>query len=118
MLYDPIIGHYALYVVDWESSDIHVLDRAGDFVGAIETALPVGSLASDAFIGPFGDFDLDGDVDLRDISRWKVCFAGSKADVSEACSVGDATADGRVRVPHGAVDAHGRSAPSIPIPGR
>jgi hypothetical protein len=50
-----IAGGAELWVADWLSPTVEVIDREGNNLDSLELANPVGSLAGQAFTGPFAD---------------------------------------------------------------
>ena len=75
---------------------METIDRNGNLVTSVTLASPVGSLAGDASIGFFADFDRDGDIDLMDVGNFQRCFAGQAGAVRQGCEPGDRNADGHV----------------------
>ena len=69
-------GTSTLFVGDWQSNVLARMDRAGNDLGDVVLDGAVGALAGEAAKSIFGDFDFDGDVDLRDFARYQTCLAG------------------------------------------
>lgn len=44
----------------------------------------------------FGDYDGDGDCDLRDFARFQTCFTGAGDPADFDCACGDDATDGRI----------------------
>jgi hypothetical protein len=85
------LGSGELFVGDFRTETLEVLDRAGNQLGVLSLAAPAGSLAAAAAIGPFADFDADGDVDLMDVAAFQNCLPQAAAQLE--CVPADANAD-------------------------
>jgi hypothetical protein len=92
------IGNDRLYLADWRSNTVEIVDRDGASVDTLSLTAPVGSLAGQASIGAFADFDDDGDVDLRDYGAFQRCFTGSEGGLLPDCERGDLNDDERVNL--------------------
>ena len=90
------MGTSRLYVGDWQSETVEVIDRDGTNVGQVALTAPSGALAGHASIGPFGDFNGDGDIDLHDYRSFQCCFTDSKSSAGPDCDAGDRNGDGRI----------------------
>ena len=88
-------GDDRLVVGDWRSDSVEVLTREGGQVATVSVGDPVGSLAAYVPFDPFGDFDRDGDVDLRDYAAFGRCFTGGAAPLGLYCARADSNGDGR-----------------------
>ncbi len=71
-----IAGTGELWVADWLSTTVEVVDRGGNHLDGLELAGPVGSLAGRAFAGAFADCNDNGMSDDWDID----------AGISEDCN--------------------------------
>ncbi len=90
------IGTSTLYVGDWESSSLDVIDQDGSAVGSLELFGPPSSLAGSASIDFFPDFDGDSDIDLIDFGSFQRCFTGSTGALGPDCEPGDRNGDDHV----------------------
>jgi hypothetical protein len=90
------IGSSTLYVADWETETVEMIDREGNIIGSFTLPNQVGSLAGDALANHFADFDLDGDVDLADFATFQRCFTGVEEMTAPACEWDDHDCDGHV----------------------
>ena len=92
------LGDALLYAADWLSNEAEILTRAGESIGTLVLPEPSGSLAGLPFFDVFGDFDLDGDIDLEDYRRFQRCFTGSddSGELADDCIVCDRNGDGLV----------------------
>ena len=90
------MGTSRLYVGDWQSETVEVIDRDGTNVNQLALTAQSGAFAGHASIGPFGDFNGDGDIDLRDYRSFQCCFTDSKGPAGPDCDVGDRNGDGRI----------------------
>ncbi|UCC32729.1 MAG: hypothetical protein JSU86_10680 [Phycisphaerales bacterium] len=105
------IGASTLYVGDWESQSLELIDRAGSNIGETPLATPIGSLAGEASVGPSADFDRDGDIDLLDYAILQRCFTGTEGIVNPGCEPGDRNGDGHVDLPDFAVFPNAATGP-------
>jgi len=90
------IGTSTLYVGDWESHSLELIDRTGTNIGEMLLTTPVGSLAGEASVGFFADFDYDGDIDLIDYGNFQRCFTGTEGILNPGCEPGDRNSNGRI----------------------
>ncbi|MCH8252907.1 MAG: hypothetical protein IID36_10690, partial [Planctomycetes bacterium] len=90
------IANELLFVSDWQGSTVEVLDRAGQGVGTLTLDGPVGSLGAAVTVDFLGDFDADGDIDLRDIAAFGRCFTGLGEPLGPGCAPGDFDENGSV----------------------
>lgn len=86
------IGSSRLFVGDFRTEAIDVIDRMGGAVYQFAVDAPVGALAGVAGIGLFADFDADGDVDLKDLAAFQICFSREDVAATE-CARGDEDGD-------------------------
>jgi hypothetical protein len=89
-------GTSTLYIGDWQSDVMEVIDRTGDPLDKVPLAAPPGALAGKASIGFFGDFDGDGDIDILDFAALQRCFSGPGGVIPPTCAPGDRDGDGDV----------------------
>jgi len=82
------LGSSRLFVGDFRTQAIEAIDRTGGKVDLFAVDAPVGALAGAAGIGPFADFDADGDVDLKDLAAFQSCFMREGVAATE-CARGD-----------------------------
>ncbi|MDO8632670.1 MAG: hypothetical protein Q7R41_19480, partial [Phycisphaerales bacterium] len=82
------VGSSRLFVGDFRTKAIDVIDRIGGAVERFAVGAPAGALAGVAGIGLFADFDADGDVDLKDLAVFQTCFLREGVAATE-CARGD-----------------------------
>jgi hypothetical protein len=92
------IGTSTLYVADWQSAIVEIIDRDGTSVGELSLVARSSSFAGHAWIGFFADFDGDGDIDLADYGSFQRCFTGSDTGVEPGCEPGDRNRDRRINL--------------------
>lgn len=86
-------GTSRLFMSDWQTKMSTVFDRDGSTIDTPLNRSPIGSLASHATVGPFADFDFDGDIDLLDIGQFQRCFTGIESGLMLECHPGDQNND-------------------------
>jgi hypothetical protein len=82
------LGSSRLFIGDFRAESIEIVDRTGNAIDRFAVDAPVAALASAAGIGPFADFDVDGDVDLKDLATFQTCFLREGVAATE-CARGD-----------------------------
>ncbi len=82
------VGSSKLFVGDFRTDVIDVIDRMGGSVDLFSVDAPPHALAGAAEIGVFADFGDDGDVDLHDIAMFQICFHREGVAATE-CARGD-----------------------------
>lgn len=90
------IGDDLLFLADWRVDTVEIINREGAAVDSLTLSTGVGSLAGEASIGSFADFDSDGDVDVFDYGAFQRCFTGSNGDLAPGCDAADSDQDGDV----------------------
>lgn len=105
------IGASTLYVADWESQSLELIDRAGSNIGETPLTTPIGSLAGEASVALVADLDGDGDIDLLDYAILQRCFTGPNGVVNPGCEPGDRDGDGHVDLPDFAVFPNAATGP-------